>query len=197
MMEPIDYEYDVLVKTVIIGDAGVGKTSFCRKLTTGEFSDLYSSTIGVDFFIKYSLINEKIFKLQIWDTAGQEKFNSIITNYFRNAKFVILMFDKNDAESYSKIMKWYNMINRSCLEQVKILAIGNKTDLELKADMVKINDFLNEMNIPYIDMSVKKDKTFNDFEKNIHDMICDIKPNYTNFNIIELNNNKKNKLKCC
>jgi len=197
MIEPIDYEYDVLVKTVIIGDAGVGKTSFCRKLTTGEFYDLYSSTIGVDFFIKYSLINEKIFKLQFWDTAGQEKFNSIITNYFRNAKFVILMFDKNDAESYSKIMKWYNMINRYCLEQVKILAIGNKTDLELKADMVKINDFLNEMNIPYIDMSVKKDKTFNDFEKNIHDMICDIKPNYTNFNIIELNNNKKNKLKCC
>ena len=197
MMEPLTHEYDVLVKTVIVGDGGVGKTSFCKKLTTGEFSDLYSSTIGVDFFIKYSLINDKIFKLQIWDTAGQERFNSIITSYFKNAKFVILIFDKNDSESYEKIIKWHKMINNHCLEKVKILAIGNKTDLELKADMIKINDFFNEMNIPYIDMSVKKDRSFNDFEKNIHNMICDIKPNYTNFNIIELKNNKNNKLKCC
>lgn len=195
-MEPINYDYDVLVKTVIIGDAGVGKTSFCKKLLTGEFSNIYSSTIGVDFFIRYSLINDKIFKLQIWDTAGQEKFSNIITSYFRNAKFVILMFDLNDSRSYEKLLKWYDKIKMFCNYDVKILSIGNKSDLKILANMEKINEFLETNNIPYIDMSVKKDKDFKEFDKTIHDIICEIKPNYQQFNIIELNNKKK-KGNCC
>lgn len=197
MMKPIDYEYDVLVKTVIIGEAGVGKTSFCTKLTCGDFSELYSSTIGVDFFIKYSLINGKIFKLQLWDTAGQEKFTNIITSYFRNAKLIILMYDLNDINSLTKIKKWYNKIDYYCEEDINILGIGNKCDLKINADVVTINEFFNNNNIPFINISVKKDETFSNFENILHTIIYGIKSNYKDFEIIELKKNNKNKLKCC
>ena len=196
MMQPIDYDFDVLVKTVIIGEAGVGKSSFCKKLTTGEFSELYSSTIGVDFFIKYSLINGKVFKLQLWDTAGQEKFSNIVTSYFRNAKLIILMYDLNDPNSLTKIKKWYNKIDYYCKEDVKILGIGNKTDLEINANLELIENFFNEMIIPFINISVKNDGDFNDFENILHTIIYGIKPNYQEFDVIDLNINKK-KLKCC
>jgi Ras-related protein Rab-1A len=177
MMEPINNEYDVLVKTVIIGEAGVGKTSFCTKLTSGEFSTIYTSTIGVDFFIKYSLINNKVFKLQLWDTAGQEKFNSI--------------------SSLGKIKKWYNKINYYCNEDIKILGIGNKCDLPINADLLEIENFFNEKNIPFMNISVKNEKTFIEFENILHTIIYGIKPNYQDFEIIELEKNNKNKYNCC
>ena len=198
MMQPINYEFDVLVKTVIIGEAGVGKSSFCKKLTTGEFSELYSSTIGVDFFIKYIFMNEKIFKLQLWDTAGQEQFGNIVTSYFRNAKLVILMYDLNDLNSLTKIKKWYDKIDYYCNEDIKILGIGNKSDLKINANLTLVEKFFDEMNIPFINISVKNDSTFNEFENILHTIIYGIKPNFQEFDVIKLHQNKnKKKLKCC
>ncbi len=197
MMEPINCEYNVLVKTVMIGEAGVGKTSFCRKLTTGEFSELYSSTIGVDFFIKYIFADSKIFKLQIWDTAGQEKFTSIVTSYFRNAKLVILMYDLNDENSLKKIKKWYDKIDYYCNEDVKVLGIGNKSDLIMNVDLIEIEKFFNERNIPFLNISVKDDNDFTIFESTLYSIVYGFKPNYQHFEIVELEKNNKNKLNCC
>lgn len=189
-------EYDVLVKTIMIGDAGVGKTAFCKKLANSEFSDIYNSTIGVDFFIKYLEINNKVFKLQLWDTAGQERFESIVNSYFKNAKFVILMLDLNGYDNNIKIVKWYNKIIKYCLDGVKILVVGNKTDLKNNTDMEFINNFLSEHNLPYLEMSVKTCKNFNSFENAILDIMYDIPSNYYKFDIIELKSPKR-KLGCC
>lgn len=197
MMEPNTNEYDILLKTIIIGDAGVGKTAFCKKLIKGEFSDIYSSTIGVDFFIKYLEVNDKIFKLQLWDTAGQEKFESIINSYFRNAQVVIIMLDLHENNNEITFFKWYNKVLKYCSINVKTIVIGNKIDLINNTNTVELIALFKKFNLPYLEISVKENKNINKFETILHDTIYDIpKIKETKIDIMEIepiNNNTK----CC
>lgn len=88
-------EYDYLVKVLIVGDSGVGKTAILNKFANGSFDDLYSSTIGVDFkskILKATGTNISV-KLQIWDTAGQERFRSITNSFYRGSDYIILVYD--------------------------------------------------------------------------------------------------------
>lgn len=193
-------DYDVLVKTLLIGDAGVGKSTFCTKLTTDDYVYSYSSTIGVDFFIKYIDIFNKVFKLQIWDTAGQEKFQSIVSSYYRNSSLVIIMIDVNKPECINNLSKWLDKVNMYCTSDVKKIIIGNKADLEIKIDLTKLNNILKHTKIPYVQISVKDDKNFNELIQLIHNKIYDLPLNYYEFETIELGQEQPNKKKlfgCC
>jgi|APSaa5957512535_1039671.scaffolds.fasta_scaffold27334_4 Ras-related protein Rab-1A len=199
-MFPTSMDYDVLVKTLLIGDAGVGKSTFCTKLTTDDYVYSYSSTIGVDFFIKYIDIFNKVFKLQIWDTAGQEKFQSIVSSYYRNSSLVIIMIDVNKPECINNLSKWLDKVNMYCTSDVKKIIIGNKADLEIKIDLTKLNNILKHTKIPYMQISVKDDKNFNELIQLIHNKICDLPLNYYEFETIELGQEQPNKKKlfgCC
>lgn len=155
MMDPLRQEYDVLVKILLIGDAGVGKSSFCKKLIDdNDFDGTYESTIGIDFFIKYIDYNSKLFKLQLWDTAGQEKFQSLTHSYYRKTDIAIIMFDLNSYKE-TNINKWLKNIKKYCDKDVKIIIVGNKNDLEIKANENFINKFASENNLDYIRISVK------------------------------------------
>jgi Ras-related protein Rab-1A len=193
MMSPFNYDYHVLVKTLLIGDAGVGKTAFCTKLCDGKFLDTYTSTLGVDFFVKYMDLNNKIFKIQIWDTAGQERFQSIITSYFKNAKLAIIMLDLNREYNKIKLEYWIDKIQRYCPENVKIIVIGNKKDLKCNTNLNEINDICKLNNIDFIKISVKKDNTFEEFQELIYKLIYDLPPNYKEFYMEE----QKVKQGCC
>ena len=185
-MNPVNNQYDILVKTLLIGDAGVGKTTFCNKLVNDEFIFDYYSTIGVDFFIKYMKINNKIFKLQIWDTAGQERFKSIINSYFRNSNLVIIMLDLNKEHCVSSLQKWLAHVNDSCNNDIKIIVIGNKKDLVRKVTKYELEDILIPKGISYIEISVKEDTNFRKLMEIIYNKIHNIPMNYLEFETINL-----------
>ena len=95
--------FDHMVKLIIIGDSGVGKTNMIMKFCDQGFRDNYIATIGVDFKVKTIQIDDKKFKLQIWDTAGQERFRNITQTYYKGAVGVILAYSITSEISYDNI----------------------------------------------------------------------------------------------
>ena len=91
-----DESYDYLVKLIIIGDSGVGKTNLLMRFCEQDFKSNYVATIGVDFKIKTIQVDDKRFKLQIWDTAGQERFKNITQTYYKGAVGIILTYSITD-----------------------------------------------------------------------------------------------------
>src|SRR3989338_9033256 len=103
-------DYDFIFKIVLIGNAGVGKSSLLLRYVDNMFFDSYISTIGVDFKVK--TIDKT--KLQIWDTDGQERFNTIIRHYYSNCNAILLIFSLNDINSFEKLSFWLNEIYLNC-----------------------------------------------------------------------------------
>lgn len=137
-------EFDYLLKILVIGDSGVGKSSIISKLCHGKMQDSYISTIGVDFNIKTITIDSKIFKLQIWDTAGQERFRAVTTSYYRGAIGVLMVFDVSDKISFDNIKIWMNEINNHAGENICKFLVGNKNDVKCRqvtsADAIEYAD---------------------------------------------------------
>ena len=198
MIQLNDKEYDYLVKVLLIGEPGVGKSTFCSKLNSGDFIDSYSSTIGVDFFCIYTDIDSRVYKLQIWDTAGQERFRSITRSYYRNAKIILLIFDLNDF-NINSIKKWLNEIENFCSNDYKIILIGNKLDLSKNIDSILLEDLIKEHNLSYLELSVKNNDNFKNFFELLHLTINNLPKDY--FTIKRDNLNllvpKKKKISFC
>lgn len=121
-----DYKY--LFKVVLIGDAGVGKTCLVRRFTQGLFPPGQAATIGVDFMIKTIEIEGDKVKLQIWDTAGQEKFRSITQSYYRAANALILVYDTCSQGSFDALPQWMTDIESFAGHKVLSYLVGNKID---------------------------------------------------------------------
>ena len=94
---------DYLVKVIVIGDSGVGKTNLITRFCENHFKDTYVATIGVDFKIKSLVVNDKKFKMQIWDTAGQERFKNITQTYYKGAAGILMAYSITDPTSFSNI----------------------------------------------------------------------------------------------
>ena len=125
--------YDRSVKVILIGDSGVGKTNILNRLVNNKFNDKYNPSLSLEYNNHSIKINNYIIRMQIWDTAGQEKYNSIISNYYRSAEVAIFVYSINDLKSYNSILEWYKeLINENNDENnnVKKILLGNKVDLE-------------------------------------------------------------------
>eukprot|EP01006_Ploeotia_vitrea_P022359 TRINITY_DN54760_c0_g1_i1.p1 TRINITY_DN54760_c0_g1~~TRINITY_DN54760_c0_g1_i1.p1 ORF type:complete len:237 (-),score=139.94 TRINITY_DN54760_c0_g1_i1:116-826(-) len=122
--------YDVLVKMVIIGDSGVGKSALLRRFSDGSFSPSYVSTIGVDFEISTIMINDKVVKMQMWDTAGQERFHNITHSYYRGAHVVAIVVDVTDIVSLENVHRWMGELRHYGKVGVPVVLVANKVDLE-------------------------------------------------------------------
>lgn len=120
-------EYDFLVKLVCVGNSGVGKSSLIHRYSRREFNPHFVSTIGVDFEIKEIDVLDKKVKLQLWDCAGNERFRTITTSYYRGAHVVMLVFDVTDESSIYAIPDWIREI-RLHNHEAPILLVGNKID---------------------------------------------------------------------
>jgi small GTP-binding protein len=122
--------YDKLVKLILIGDSNVGKTSMVMRFVDDDFRENYILAVGVDFKIKTIIFKNKKIKIQIWDTAGQEKFRSIISSYYKQAHGIVLIFDLSNIKSFENIKNiWLNSIKRNGVDLLPKILIGNKCDI--------------------------------------------------------------------
>ena len=128
---------DFVVKAVIIGDSGVGKTNILLRYCDNCFKPAYSSTIGVDFKIKTLQVEELKIKLQIWDTAGQEKFKNLSTTFYKGALIIILTYAIDQASSFNNVENWIKQIHEHSSPEVSIFLVANKSDL-LEARKVQL-----------------------------------------------------------
>lgn len=139
---PDDYtQYDLSFKLIVIGDSGVGKSCLTLKATKNLFENNYNATVGFEFFSFNIRVNDKVLKLQIWDTCGQEIYRSLITNFYRNSSLAIMVYS---IDKYRKLLIWYSFDSFENIEvwlkelkthsnpDAKVFLIGNKSDLEDK-----------------------------------------------------------------
>lgn len=123
-------EYEYLLKYLIIGNSGVGKSCILLRYADDVYTDKHIITIGVDFKIKTLSVDGKNVKTNIWDTAGQERFKNIIVSYYKGASGVMLVYDITDLESFNKINDWMIEVEKNAPNNVYKILIGNKCDLE-------------------------------------------------------------------
>ncbi|KAG5624998.1 hypothetical protein H5410_010216 [Solanum commersonii] len=95
-----------LLKVIILGDSGVGKTSLMNQYVNKKFSNQYKATIGADFLTKEVQFEDRLFTLQIWDTAGQERFQSLGVAFYRGADCCVLVYDVNSMKSFENLNNW-------------------------------------------------------------------------------------------
>jgi len=126
-MNKIDY----VVKLLLIGDSGIGKSALVYKYCEDSFTPSFISTIGIDFKVKNITVQSKHIKLQIWDTAGQERFRSITSAYYRGAHAAIICYDITSHSSFEHVETWINDI-RSKTNSIELLLtiVACKCDLE-------------------------------------------------------------------
>ena len=118
-------------KLLLLGDSTVGKTCFLIKYTDQSFQDIHMATIGLDYRIKtMKLKNNKEVKIQIWDTAGQDRFRSITKNYYKGSHGIILIYDITNPITFENITHWVSQVREEASKNVVIYLIGNKIDLE-------------------------------------------------------------------
>lgn len=128
---PDDYtQYDLSFKIIVIGDSGVGKSCLTNKATKNIFEESYNATVGFEFFSFNLKLNDKVVKLQIWDTCGQELYRSLITNFYRNSSLAVIVYAINSQESFENIDMWLKELRMNSNPDAKVFLIGNKIDLE-------------------------------------------------------------------
>ena len=131
-----DDNYDLILKLVIIGDSGVGKTNILSRYNNNEFSLITQPTVGVEFGNKIIKKENKSIKLQIWDTAGQERYKAITNAFYKGSKGAFVVYDITRKESFINIDKWIGELKTNGSDDILIVLVGNKTDLEDKREVL-------------------------------------------------------------
>jgi len=123
-----------LLKVVILGDSGVGKTSLMNQFVNRKFQSQYKATIGADFLTKELEVDGRPVTMQIWDTAGQERFQSLGVAFYRGADCCVLVYDSNDERTLQSLDSWRDEFLRqagpSDAEAFPFVVLGNKVDVE-------------------------------------------------------------------
>lgn len=122
--------FNYLFKYIIIGDSAVGKSNLLLRYTHNKFNDDYQATIGVEFGAKNLSIKDKIYRVQVWDTAGQENFRSITRAYYKNSVCALIVYDITRRDSFEHVQNWVEDCKTQTPKTVLLVLVGNKTDLE-------------------------------------------------------------------
>ena len=189
-----------LYKILLLGDSTVGKTCFLLRYVDDSFLDLHMATIGLDYRLKTLILEEqKIVKVQLWDTAGQDKFRAITRNYYKGASGIILIFDVTNVKSYENIKKWINEIKEEISEKVAIVLIGNKIDnvQERKISREQGDKIASEIGVKFFETSAKTGEGINEsvffLVKKIFENDPEVKNKYQGRNLKMYNKKRK----CC
>jgi len=178
-------EYDYLFKLLLIGDSGVGKSCLLLRFADDTYTESYISTIGVDFKIRTIELDGKTIKLQIWDTAGQEKYHALSPIYYRGSNGAFLVYDITDTDSFQRIKNWVRELRSALGTDCVLCIVGNKSDLEKNRHVplreaeeyatsvgaehfstsAKLNQGLSEL---FLDISQKMIEKFNRANENVN-----------------------------
>ena len=198
-------------KIIFLGDQGTGKSCILNRFVEDKFDDNYQATIGLDFQSKNVKIDNQDVHLLLYDTAGQEKFRSLIPMYTRDANIIILVYDITRKESFNHIPDWINGLTNVNFDNVIFALVGNKIDLDDKREVSKEEGIklAEEKKCIFEEVSAKTAENFSElFYKQLFDEIVNkFKPG-VNGNDNEINdedknkiddntNKKKKKKKCC
>ena len=211
-------DFDYMLKYIIIGDSGVGKSNILIRYIQDKFQEEFQTTIGVEFGAKNIIVDNKTFRIQIWDTAGQEMFRSITRGYYKNSVCACVVYDITNEISFENIKSWIEDCKKHSSKTILLVLIGNKIDLENERKIsyeegeifAKKNGMLffetsakNGINISKIfensckEISKKMDNVFYDLNRDI----CGIKEgaNYKESIVLDSNESEsqENKRKCC
>ena len=172
-------QFHYLLKYIIIGNSSVGKSNLLLKFAHNKFLDEYQATIGVEFGAKNVEIDNKIFRVQIWDTAGQENFRSITRAYYKNSVCALIVFDINNEDTFDSIQSWIQECKLQTPKTVTMILVGNKCDLECKVDRNKAKEIAEENGMLYFETSAKTGKGVDElFKKSAAKIKDNIENNY-------------------
>ena len=191
---------EFLYKILLLGDSSVGKTCFLMRYTDNTFQEIHMSTIGLDYKLKNVQLDDgKIVKIQIWDTAGQDRFRSITKNYYKGAHGIILIYDVTSRKTFENVKNWVTQIREEVSDKVSIILVGNKID-DVEGRKVKTEEgeiMAKECGLSFFETSAKSgeniDNTFNELVKRTVDL--KLQPNLVRILIILLMNWSKELLK--
>ena len=191
------------IKTVLVGETGVGKTSIIKQFTNGVFNEECIPSISSQYSSKKILIKgiEKEIKFDLWDTAGQEIYRSLAKIFYKDAKIIIFVYDITSKKSFEGIKKyWYKQITSNCNQEPILVLIGNKNDLydyqEVKdEEAIKYADSIGAIfQITSAKSNTGIDKLFNNIGRKLFDPNFDYKKEEENekqlYNIKKENKNK-------
>ena len=195
--------YDYMFKLLIVGESGVGKTCILLRFADNSFEENFLSTIGVDFKVKEINVDEKRIKLQIWDSAGQERFKNITMSYYRNCSGIIIVYDVTNHTSFEKVGDWIQEVRRY-VPSVPLMIIGNKCDMEDKRQVSteEGRELADKHGLIFLETSAKNntniENTFTDLSRLLM-KDAENKPKTESKNQVNIaaSSGKKNKKKCC
>ena len=147
-------------KILLIGDCSVGKTSILNSFTNGSFDEQTKNTIGVDLKIKHLKVKEKDCRLVIWDSAGQERFRTLTSGFYRGGHGVLMVYDMTCRESFNNLKYWMKEIIQYSTTDPVILVVGNKSDLkdQRTVSIDEVRSYAREQGAMYIDIPSAKSK---------------------------------------
>jgi len=191
--------YDYLIKLLLIGDSGVGKSCLLLRFSDDAFTPSFITTIGIDFKIRTVELDGKRIKLQIWDTAGQERFRTITTAYYRGAMGILLVYDVSDEKSFNNIRNWMRNIEQHATESVNKMLLGNKCDVPVEQRVVEKargQALADEFAMKFMETSAKSsinvEEAFMTMAKEIKKRLIDSNENPNNGNNNNNNGNANN-----
>ena len=208
LIELKKYDFNNLIKIILLGESDVGKTALFKRYFNDSFKiDNNLATIGMESETKFIMINKDICKLTIFDTAGQEKFRSVPRNYYKNADGILLLFDVCNRDTFDKIKDWINEIkihsnksinNDDDKNKLIVYLLGNKIDMERDVNKKEGEKMANELKIKYFEISCKTSINVNEV---INRLIIECYNSSSNeSNSIKIGSKKESKNKhigCC
>ena len=195
----INEDFENIIELLLIGDQNVGKSNFIFRFTENKFSESHQATIGIDVKVKNITIDNKVYKVQIFDTSGQEAYKSISRNYYLRAQGILLMFDLTNKYTFQNLENWIKEIY-NIRDKVPFMIIGNKCDLENK---IEVNDdeviqFGNKNDASYYKTSAKNGKNVDNAIINFVKQIIDLDiTNKDKTYILDGSSIINEKKKCC
>ncbi|KAL0471387.1 GTP-binding protein ryh1 [Neurospora crassa] len=149
-------------KLVFLGEQSVGKTSLITRFMYDSFDNMYQATIGIDFLSKACstptmYLEDRTVRLQLWDTAGQERFRSLIPSYIRDSSVAVVVYDISNAKSFQNTRKWIDDVRAERGNDVIIVLVGNKTDLNDKREVTTAQgeEEARRNNLMFVETSAK------------------------------------------
>ena len=149
------------------------------RYTQGIFTNQHLATVGLEYFTKEEKINDKLIKVKIWDTAGQEQYKALTKNFYRNSDGVIIIYDVTNKSSFEKVQEWVQSIGEytDSEKNIQKVLVGNKIDLSREVSTEEGQKLAEMYEIPFFESSAKENIGINDFMKKI---IEDVVSNLTN-----------------